>query len=292
MRAEYRPGRKSGVIVISGSDLPSGLLSIAIQRESDQKFFTASDKRHWLAEESFTEPELRQMPDGDHSFAIPSGLATSLNPRDSYTLWLRTGDGSTSKVLLTQAGDKRDSGKHGLGKDYGSTAPVETQAEEPVSARAPNRLIRRAIIILLVFACLAWFWIDPRGPDDYGFPPAPGPITLPQSEDYTPLEAVKRANALIRGTAKEQETAFDLYRFAAAHKEKSAYLPCGICLDPSLPPCGGAKKNAIEAADYYRQTPDQQAGASAMTHMRNWLEDEARTGNSQASAWLEEIGRD
>lgn len=266
MKAEYRPGRKSATIILSDVAAAQRPWSVAIQRESDQKYYTSTDYRHWLPEENFALMEAREMPDGNISVAIAPDLAVSLNPRDKYIVWLRAGDGTKEQALLTPAGPRSkpgaDSGKAAL----------------PVSPNSSNRILRRAVIILLVFACLAWFWLDARGPEDSLFPPPPPPIVLPRAEDYTPAEAVKRAEELIKGSEKDREAAFALYRYAATNREKSAFLPYAACLDPSLPRCGTAQKNSGEAENYYRQAPDQEAADAAMTHMRDWLGRQGQDG--------------
>lgn len=272
MIAEYRPGRKSGTIILGDLAAASSPWSIAIQRESDQKFYTGTDYRHWLPEENFALMKTRALPDGGIAITLAPDLVASLNPRDSYVVWLRAGDGAREQAPLVRAGEKSGA----------------QPADQPLAAANPsNRILRRAIIILLVFACLLWFWLDSRGPEDSLF--APAPITLDSMEKYTPAEAVRRADELIRGSEKEQAAAFAFYRRAATHKESSAYMPYAACLDPSLPPCGKAEKNAAEAAIYYRQAPDQQAASTAITHMRDWLERQAQAGNKKAADWLREL---
>lgn len=272
MIAEYRPGRKSGTIILGDLASAPRPWSIAIQRESDQKFYTGTDYRHWLPEENFALMEARALPDSGIAITLAPDLVASLNPRDGYVVWLRTGDGAREQAPLARAGERQG---------------AQPAAQLPVAANPSNRIMRRAIIILLVFACLVWFWLDSRGPEDSLF--APAPLTLDSIAKYPPAEAVKRADELIRGSEKDQADAFALYSHAAASKESSAYLPYAACLDPSLRPCGKAEKNAVEAALYYRQAPDQQAASAAITHMRDWLEQQAQAGNKKAASWLLEF---
>ena len=107
-----------------------------------------------------------------------------------------------------------------------------------------------------------------------------------KSENKDSESAMELAEDLDPQTAQDQDLVFKLYYFAAMRDNEKGALRYAECLDPSKPTWGSIEKDPVEAWQYYGKSSD---GKSMRQSMKDWVEQEASNGNSQAKKWLRKL---
>lgn len=339
MKVEYVEGGQAGYgsLVFSGAILPEEPWKVAIQRGSDQKYLTGKKQNPWVGEIFFIDLNGKAAQDSSVTLDVGPGIVDNLDQQENYRITLRGNGGEELRSRLQiSAINYSPGGSLDNTADVAQTdapeqtpekpepSPIPEPAPEPEPAPAPapepapERLemerqpqgtspkvhyLRWGLIGLLVLACIAWFWFDPRNKQEPASSQtseeAPKLLPPQSSEDQvrgffksgkmTPKQAAELAAKLPKGTPGEKDAVYRLYYFAAENGEPSVLLAYAACLDPSQPAWGSIEKNALEAWNAYKKAPDQEKAAQAMTHLRGWLEDQARSGNRKAAQWLAEI---
>lgn len=98
--------------------------------------------------------------------------------------------------------------------------------------------------------------------------------------------AMALAHELRPENSEDQDAIFRLYYFAAQNGNPEGAQKYAECVDPSLPGWGTIKKNAAEAWHFYGEAAD---GEAARAKVKEWTENQARTGNRLARDWLKEM---
>lgn len=100
-----------------------------------------------------------------------------------------------------------------------------------------------------------------------------------------PVTAMRLAQEVPKDTSEQKDAVFRLYYYAAQTGEPEAMRMYAESIDPSKPAWGTIKKDGAEAWAYYGRLPDGQ-GEEARAKLKEWTENQARTGNSAARDWL------
>lgn len=98
--------------------------------------------------------------------------------------------------------------------------------------------------------------------------------------------AMTLAHELKPENSEDQDAIFRLYYYAAQNGNPEGAQKYAECLDPSQPAWGTVKKNAAEAWHFYGEAAN---GESARARVKEWTENQARTGNRLAREWLKEM---
>lgn len=168
------------------------------------------------------------------------------------------------------------------------------------------------LIIIILLACAgaaAWYFLMYKPAQEAQTPPAveqpaqpeAKPDRAPEAEkpkdtrtrvndffagDRNPAAAMQLAQELEKGTSAEKDAVFRLYYYAAEQGNPEGALRYAETIDPSLPAWGTVKKDGGEAWRNYGKSPE---GEQARARLKEWTENQARTGNSTAREWLREM---
>lgn len=112
-----------------------------------------------------------------------------------------------------------------------------------------------------------------------------------RSGNITPGAAIQLAARLDKKTSSEQDAIYRLYYYAAESDEPEGLLEYAGCMDPYRPQWGTISKDGAQAWQIYAKAIQQKApGAEeARDHLLEWLENQAKNGNSRAKSWLDQI---
>lgn len=348
MKASYQEGEKPGYgsLVFSQALIPEDPWSVSIQRGSDKKFLTGRPANPWVSETFFMQLNGHALEDGGLALDVGPQIVDRLDQQEPYRIQLKGSDGNPvsgrlniTSINYSPSGSLGNTADVQIQEEEVSAPPPEPEPapepepvqetepepeEQPGPEPAPERLemeapkaspvmryLRWGLLVLLVIACLAWYFLDPRGKETGQVAEAPkteepaASEKAPAAEDarsaeeqvagffrsgtMTPKQAMELAAKLPRETVGQQDAIYRLYYFAADNNEPGSLLEYGACLDPSRPAWGSIDKNAVEAWDAYRKADNQEKAAQAMTHLRGWLEDQSRAGDKKAAQWLREI---
>lgn len=332
MKVAYTQGNESGFgeLVFSEELFPDGPWQIAIERGSDRQFLSRSQNHPWTGEINFQQLDCTGKENGSLAFAVGPEIVDELDPQEAYRVKLKGASGEPLSAVLrigtinhSPAGTLKNTARPELKakpaqKTAQKPAPERAQPDpEPERAKQPEapelldlaakrpepkrgrKYLQIAMLLVLIAACAAWYWLDPRKNAQEAEPSVVAAAPVASAEEQvrqffrggtaTPGHALALAERLPKTTAADQDAVYRLYYYAAENNEPGAALLYGACLDPAQPAWGSIEKNAPAAWRAYKKAHDQDKAAATMTAMRGWLEDQSRAGNAQAAKWLREI---
>ncbi len=183
---------------------------------------------------------------------------------------------------------------------------AERERKASLNQGQPEKKSKLGLIAAVIVALLAiggagaWFFLS-KGEEskpvaEKEATPAPAPkeepvTTMTRVRDFfagerSPEKAMELAKEVSKETTEEKDAVFRLYYYASENGNKEGTLLFAEAIDPSLPDFGTAVKNGAQAYRLYGQLPD---GEQKRAKLKEWVEAEAKTGNSFARDWLQEM---